>query len=194
MSRNPRVHAWRKRECVSPALDRLFQKIAKENATRRQVTHGVSIDANSFSTDTGGVVMRVLALIGVLVATAMAAGAAMAAEDDFMALRGEARDGKTQINAFQGPWRFDSMPPLDHGGFAARPGSLFAPAREAGGDYLEWKNHCVFVPPVVAGSSLDNAEPQGFGQVAPYLEHPAPTGERFIEALVGEWREPTIHN
>lgn len=131
--------------------------------------------------------MRVLALLGLFFLSAMVAGGAMAGEEEYMALRGNTPDGKARINAIQGPWRFDRMPPLNNDtGFAAKPGGIAAADTAAGGEYLEWKNHCVFVPPAVAGAKLEQAEAPGFAQVAPYLEQPAPTGERFIEILMEE--------
>lgn len=127
-----------------------------------------------------------------LMAVCVVVGAAVAADSDIMALRGDAEDGKTKVNSFQASWvqlerdAHDEKITLR----AVSPVSLTdlsiaAPGTMAIG-YLEWKNSCVPVAPVVEGKQLALPDSNGFAGVAPYLEKKEPSGGGFLTLLADE--------
>lgn len=111
---------------------------------------------------------------------ALAINMTEAGELELMAMRGDAGDGKTQVNEFQSPWRpvGDTEEVM-----AAR---VFDLSEMAGGNsYMEWKNNCVFLPSPLAGAPLELRDEAGFGRVTPYVDKPV-VGAGFLELLVDE--------
>lgn len=106
-------------------------------------------------------------------AAGLLAGRAGAGEDDILALRGDAGDGRIRTNAFHASWRREAE----------------APAASGAGGYLEWKNNCVPLEPVVAGKTVDLRSPDGFGQVPPYLKTDEADGPGYTQLLADELSE-----
>ena len=127
--------------------------------------------------------MRRILLPGLLLSLAFWFGAANAAEQDIMALRGNSGDGRPQVNAFQAPWLAEETL-LDSGDTEAWAGRSAAGFADA--SYLQWKNSCVPVQPMVVGQLLELDVAASFRQVAPYVDKPGLVGDSFLNLLVEE--------
>lgn len=91
-------------------------------------------------------------IVFALVILAVTAGKGVYAED-FLALRGGPNE-PVQINTFK------PAPPQKQ----ADAPSIFGPIK-----YMQWKNNCSRIPPVIAGQPLDLPDPN-YAQVSPYLQ------------------------
>lgn len=128
----------------------------------------------------GGVFMHCPFFLTALLSLGLFVGAAGAGEDDIMAMRGDAGDGKTRVNAFQANWRHAAQMRLASDGAAPLTAAI---QKES---FLAWKNSCVLVPPVVAGKPVDLRQPGGYDQVAPYIRKPDTEGGGYLELLAEE--------
>ena len=100
----------------------------------------------------------------------------LAAEPDYMPMRGDAGNGKTGVNTFQAPWRSLTSTELKptESTAAVQPRMPETPSTVAHNSYLEWKNSCAPLPQMVAGQPLEMGGVDGFAHVAPYIDKPFP--------------------
>ncbi|MCC8190840.1 MAG: hypothetical protein LIP77_09455 [Planctomycetes bacterium] len=129
----------------------------------------------------GSVVCGILVLMGLL------SGGIEAGEDDYLAMRGGAADGKTHVNLFQMNWQPAAAKPLDSA--IASADRVLPEAQFASGGYLAWKNSCVQMPSVVVGQLVVPDQPEGFGQIAPYVTKGESEELRFLEILAEKLTE-----
>lgn len=140
--------------------------------------------------------MRWVGIIYAALALLLSSTNTWSADKEMLPMRGNSPNGKTMINAFQ--------PLLEEFGFAnmlhteARP-SLIAAENKAHKQaseitlqrqpYLEWKNSCELPPVKIGGSTFAMPAPDGFLEVAPYVEVPEATGKSYMEILAHEFSD-----